>query len=62
MDAYDIYNRLKEEWQKLARMPASDVVNKVFDKVEVYANVNGELHKVKSIDVKDHKIVLETNE
>jgi hypothetical protein len=62
MDAYDIYNRLKEEWQKIARMPQSDAVTKVFDKVEVYANVNGELHKVKSIDVKDNKIILETNE
>jgi hypothetical protein len=62
MDAYDIYNRLKEEWQKIARMPQSDAVTKVFDQVEVYANVNGELHKVKSIDVKDNKIILETNE
>jgi hypothetical protein len=62
MDAYDIYNRLKEEWQKIARMPQSDAVTKVFDQVAVYANVNGELHKVKSIDVKDNKIILETNE
>jgi hypothetical protein len=62
MDAFDIYNRLKEEWQKLARMPEADAVTKVFDQVPVYANVNGELHKVKSIDVKDNKIILETNE
>ena len=62
MDAYDIYNRLKEEWQKLATIPQSDVVTKVFEHVAVYANVNGELHKVKSIDVKDNKIILETNE
>lgn len=62
MDAYDIYNRLKEEWQKIARMPQSDAVTKVFDQVAVYANVNGELHKVKSIDVKENKIILETNE
>ena len=62
MDAYDIYNRLKQEWQKIARMPASDAVTKVFDQVSVYANVNGELHKVKSIDVKDNKIILETDE
>jgi hypothetical protein len=62
MDAYDIYNRLKEEWQKIARMPQSDAVTKVFDQVAVYANVNGELHKVKSIDVKDNKIILETDE
>jgi hypothetical protein len=62
MDAYDIYNRLKEEWQKLAKMPQSDLVNKVFDNVSVYANVNGELHKVKAIDVKDNKIILETDE
>lgn len=59
MDAYALYNTVKDAWQRLAIFPNSGSINKTFAEVPVFIRFNGNLVKVKDITIEDDKIIFE---
>lgn len=60
MEAYAIYKKIKEYWQKLSMGPSGASVTRHYADIPIYVRRNGVLHKVNDITLVDNKIVLDT--
>jgi hypothetical protein len=60
MDAYDIYNKLKDYWGSLVTLPSAGDLKKVYPAVPVHVIVNGQEVTVCDVLLTDGKIVLIT--
>jgi hypothetical protein len=62
MDAYALYNKIKDAWQRLAIFPNSGSINKTFAEVPVYTRINDALVRVKDITIESDKIIIEIDQ
>jgi hypothetical protein len=58
MDAYDIQLKILDAWRPLAVGVSGGSVNRQWENVPVYVEVNGELKIVDEVTTQDNKIIL----
>ena len=59
MDAYELQQKLLNEWRNLALVPNADSAKKTYNEVPVYVEIYSDIYKVADIVVRDGKILLE---
>lgn len=59
MDAYELQQKLLNEWRNLALVPSADSAKKTYNEVPVYVEIYSDIYRVADIVVRDGKILLE---
>ncbi len=58
MDAYDLQKKIFNAWQDLAHRVDATEINKQWNEVPIYVEVNGEHHIVTDMRIDNNRIIL----